>query len=340
VLSDTVTVTIIDRTIMTQPLLPTVFRFILAAIVAMTSLVPFAASAVTPAPTGPGGGMEIAPVLIEISAKPGQSVTTSIRLRNVTKTPFVVTPHMDDFIAKGENGEPQVLADGKYAETGSMSRWIASPGDVLLEPNVFKTVAVTINVPKNAEPGGHYGVIRFAPDQAQGTGKTGVSISASVGSLILLTVSGKVKESLSYLQFKAGTKSGPMSFFEKGPITFTQRVHNDGNVHEKPTGQVVILTSSGRKVAGLPINEKGGNILPGSARAFTEQWKTNAMFGHYTATAHLAYANGKTLESPVVSFWIIPFKLIGLILLGLLILFGVLKLLGKRYSFSISKAKR
>lgn len=318
--------------------------YVVVAVLAMAVLPATAGMAATPTPkpsaaTNPGGGMEIAPVIIEVDAKPGQSVSTSVRIRNVTTTPFVVSPHMDDFLAKGENGEPRILPAGSNSGVTSMSGWIASPGDTLLEPNVYTTIPFTINVPKNATPGGHYGVIRFGADQSKGTGKTGVAISASVGSLILVTVAGKLNSSMQYLQFKAGDGNRGTKFFEKGNITFTQRIKNDGNVHEKPTGQVIILTSSGRKVAGLPINEKGGNVLPDSSRAFSEKWETKALFGHYTATAHLSYANGKTLESPIVSFWIIPFKLIGIVLLVLFVLIGVLRLLAGRYSLTVTKAK-
>ncbi|MEO7617350.1 MAG: hypothetical protein ABIS59_00750 [Candidatus Saccharibacteria bacterium] len=307
----------------------------IAATMFLSTFLPF-----TAATAATGQGIELSPALAEISARPGQSVTTTIRLRNVTNVPFVVTPHADDFTAKGDNGEPMILPDGELAPTYSMSRWVQSPGDILLEPNVYKSIAVTINVPANAEPGGHYGVVRFSSDQSKGTEKSGVSISASVGSLILLTVSGKITQSLKYVSFVAGSGSGPSKFFEKGPISFTQKVKNDGNVHEKIHGQVVILNSKGKKVGGVAVNDKGGNILPGSTRTFTESWKTKDLFGHYTATAHLAYANGKTLESPIVSFWIIPYKLIGYGILGLIVLLGLLKLFGSRYSFSVRKTSK
>lgn len=287
-----------------------------------------------------GGGMEIAPVIVEASANPGQTITTSIRLRNVAKSPFVVTPHMDDFTAKGEDGQPTVLPDNESAPSYSMKSWIVSPGDIVLEPNVYKTVAVTINVPKNAEPGGHYGVIRFAADQAKSGSGTGVSLTSSVGTLLLIKVNGKINDSLQYLTFRAGSGDGLTNVFQKAPIEFTERIHNNGNVHEKVSGQVVILDSSGKKVGGLMINDKGGNILPSSTRAFTQTWKTSALFGHYTATAHLAYANGKTLESPIISFWIIPFKLIGLVLLALAIIFFAFRILGRRYRINVSSRRK
>ena len=315
------------------------FHRIIAASYIMTAgilpaLAPFTAKA------DAGGGIEIAPVVIEASANPGQTITTSIRLRNVAKQTFTVSPHMDDFSAKGEDGAPYVLPDNESAPTYSMKSWIVSPGNTVLEPNIYKTVAITINVPKNAEPGGHYGVVRFSDDQAKNASSTGVSLSASVGSLLLIKVNGKINESLQYLTFHAGKGSGATSIFQKSPIDFTERVKNIGNLHEKVSGQVVILDSSGKKVAGLNVNEKHGNILPSSTRAFSETWKTNAIFGHFTATAHLAYASGKTLESPIISFWIIPFKLIGIVLLVLLLLIFFFRTFGSRYSVNVSNRRK
>lgn len=304
----------------------------LFAVIILPSMIPLSATAAT------GEGIELAPVVSEFTVKPGKSITTTIRLRNVTNIPFVVTPHMQDFTAKGEDGSPRVLPETETSDSYSMKNWIVSPGDILLEPNKVQAVAVTINVPANAEPGGHYGVIRFSSDQSKGSSATGVSLTASVGTLLLVTVAGKIVESLEYLKFQAETKkTGNLFFLDKSSVNFTQRVKNTGNVHEKVKGQVVILDSSGKKVAGLNVNPTNGNVLPGSIRSFTQSWKTNAIFGHYTATAHLAYANGKTLESPIVSFWIIPYKLIGIVLLVLIVLIFFSKLFGGRYRLSISK---
>jgi hypothetical protein len=96
-------------------------------LVALVSLSSFAVAA-TPAPTAPQGtattntsgssgqGLEISPPVIELAADPGQTVTASIRVRNVTAGQLIAKGKADDFGAgTDESGQPKLLLD----ETGA-----------------------------------------------------------------------------------------------------------------------------------------------------------------------------------------------------------------------------
>jgi hypothetical protein len=142
--------------------------------------------------------------------------------------------------------------------------------------------------------------------------------------------------------------------YEFLPASFTVKLHNSGNVHLVPTGNIFI--SRGKKeLATLSINKAQGNVLPNSNRIFTADWSdgfpvyvadqkdgkavldahdrpvqtltwdyskvSKLKFGHYTAHLVLAYDNGQRdvpLEAEV-SFWVIPWRIlaIGLVILVL-----------------------
>ena len=313
------------------------------------SPVAYAAQAAAPAPASAaangsaGQGLEISPPVIELAADPGQTVVANIRIRNVTQGELIAKGKADDFGAGAtEDGQPKLLLDETGSTRYSLKFWVAGVPDLRLAPQELKTTTIKITVPKNAEPGGHFGVVRFTavPPNLDGTG---VALSASIGALILLKVSGTITEKVSLAEFSSSqttlsggknptliTKKG--SFFEHGPVDFLVRVRNEGSVHEKVKGSIDIKGGlSGNKVATIAVNDKGGNILPDSVRRFEQSLTSKQLFGHYSAVLTLNYANGKTLSS-TFGFWVIPWKLILLVLLGLLILGFVLKIALRRYN--------
>jgi hypothetical protein len=317
---------------------------VIGALAASAMAAPFALAA--PSAGSPGQGLEISPPVIELSANPGQTVTTKIRVRNVTKGVLIAKGKADDFGAgTDESGQPKLLLDETGATRYSLKYWVGGVPDLSLAPQELKTTTVTITVPQNAEPGGHFGVVRFTavPPELEGTG---VALSASVGSLILLKVSGAVTEKASVAEFATGTPGSANvafvkhSFFEHGPVGFLVRVKNEGSVHEKVQGTISIKNALGGKAQTVNVNEKGGNVLPSSIRRFEQSLSQKQLFGLYTAKLSLSYAGGQKLESSV-KFWVIPWKLILLVLVGLVVLAYLLKIGLRRYNeHIIAKARR
>jgi len=310
----------------------------------------FVATSATAADAGSTGqGLEISPPVIELSANPGQTVTTSIRVRNVTKGELIAKGKADDFGASAsEDGQPKLLLDETGATRFSLKFWLQGVPDLTLAPGELKTTVIKIVVPANAEPGGHFGVVRFTalPPSLEGTG---VALSASIGALILLKVSGAITEKVSLAEFsttQTTTQKGKQpitriaSFFEHGPVDFLVRVRNEGTVHEKVTGTIDVKDTFGKKIGSVAVNDKGGNVLPDSVRRFEQSLSNKQLFGHYTAALVLNYSSGKTLAGKI-GFWVIPWKLVLLGLVGLIVLFFVLKMALRRYNdHIIAQARR
>lgn len=295
-----------------------------------------------------GQALEIAPPVITLSADPGQTLTTQISLRDISSGPLIVTGQINDFVAAGEDGTPKILLDDdEEAEQNpySLRNWVNPLSELLLQPQEIQNLPVTINVPADAAPGGYYGVVRFTatPPELEGTG---VSLSASLGSLLLVTVKGDAKVGMKIEEFAVTKNDKAGSVFQSTPITFTQRLKNTGNIHLQPAGQVTVTDMFGKKIAAVNINLPPGNVLPQSIRKFSQPLDSSVLgnkklFGRYTADLKVIYGVDKQEVTSSMTFWVIPYQLIGGIILALIIGFFGLRFAIKRYNnHIISKARK
>jgi Tfp pilus assembly protein PilV len=183
-------------------------------------------------------GIQISPALAQLNADPGKSYTVKVTVTNVTSSNLVYTTTIDDFKAKDETGTPEILANDTLPPTASVRTWIQAVPQFNIGSQQQQIINAVINVPANAEPGGHYGVIQFtgsAPDLQS----TGVGLSVSAGLLVLIRVSGDINESANLASFSTTTpKENQTFFFETGPINFVTRVRNTGNVYIAPQGTI------------------------------------------------------------------------------------------------------
>lgn len=302
-------------------------------------------AAPTPPSTNGGQALEIAPPVINLSANPGQTITTQISLRDISNGRLLVTGQINDFVAAGEDGTPKILLDNQGSSPYSLRGWTSPLSELLLEPKQIKNLRVTIAVPANAAPGGYYGVVRFTatPPELKGTG---VSLSASLGALLLLKVNGDVKENLSIAEFSVNHNSTSGPVFESTPLEFVEKIKNSGNIHEQPTGQVTVTDMFGKKVAVVNINMPPANILPSSTRKFTQPLDSSVignkvLFGQYHAQLRVTYGANKSIVTSSLTFWVIPYKLIGAGIILLIAAFFALRFLVKRYNrHIISKARK
>lgn len=231
-----------------------------------------------------GLSIKISPVRFDdLTGNAGEQLTGSITLSNPGSNQLTLYPSAQNFLPKSDNeeGVPELTQNNTpYA----IQDWVSFDKTKLdIAPGAKDDVKFFINIPKDAQPGGHYGALLFSTKAAQGSPEnTQLKVESAVSALVLLNVNGNVKESASVDQFTAtaaadGTK-----------VDFTLRFKNDGNSHVKPNGNIVITNWLGTKVAELPIESE--NVLPGSYRKITTTWQSPGfLFGKYTATAEGKY---------------------------------------------------
>lgn len=294
---------------------------------------------------GTGQALEIAPPILSLSGDPGQTITAEINLRDISTSKLVVSNEINDFTASGEDGTPKILLDEEETNPFSIKSWIQPIDQLTLEPKQIKKIPVVIKIPANAPPGGYYGVVRFSGTPPE-LDNTGVSLSASLGALILLRVNGEVVEKLSIEEFFTTNNGSKSSLFEFTPVTFVERIKNSGTIHEQPSGQITITDMFDNLVARVNINLPPRDILPESIRKF-EQTLDEAtigkkmLFGKYTASLKVLYGSKETAINSTITFWVIPYTLIAILLVGLITGFFILRSMIRKYNdHIIEKAQK
>ena len=268
-----------------------------------------------------GGGLTISPPLLNIDLEPGKNYNQVIKLNNPTKDIVEVYPVARNFTASGETGVPAIEAPDANPNYG-LASWISfSSAKIVLTPEQEAQFAYKITVPKDAEPGGHYGSVLFASQPPKiDEQATQVALASMVGSLILANVSGAVVEKAEVKEF-----STTHWIFFKSPADFILRINNTGNTHVKPMGDIIVK-NWGRKLSDSSINPNGGNILPNSTRKFDKlTFKASPWaFGRFTANLVAVYGSKNAPLTANLVFWIIPWWLIVVFaLIILLIIFYI-----------------
>ena len=262
--------------------------------------------------------LTISPIVFELNSDPGDVITNQIKVYNATDFPQNVSMQIEDFSPIGDEGQI-ILEESGDNSTYSLASWAGiSPTEFVLGSNQQQIVDFTITVPPNGEPGGHYGSI-LAQISGGKPEQSGTSVATKRGALILLRVSGNIKEDLIVDTF------GTENFQEFGPVDFDVKFKNIGNIHVKPAGFVTITDMFGKQVAEIEIPQN--NVIPEAVRQAGTTWEEEGLIGRYTATLVANYGSAtKQSITAVTTFTVFPWKK-GLLYggIGLLIIFIILK---------------
>jgi hypothetical protein len=301
--------------------------------------------------SGQGTSLTTSPISVDLAAKPGTSVSTTLQVLNNNSQPLNVTVQVDTFRASGTSGQAQIL---KPKPSDDFINWASfSSNSFVAQPGVWTPIKMTINVPSYAALGYYYAVL-FKPSVVVNSTAHANVLKASNAILVLLNAqTANEHPSVVVTSFKSDKK-----VYEYLPASFSIDVYNNGNIFLPPTGEIYISNNSSFNgiIDSLNINTELGKVLPGTSRIYTVQWtdgfpvfvqKTIAgqpvtdkhgkaieqlkwdfsqahklRFGKYYAKMVLVYNNG-TQDIPavaMVSFWVIPWKLI----IGFILLIAIL----------------
>lgn len=275
--------------------------------------------------TNQANTLKVSPVRSDISVKPGENKTVDVTVTNLTDADVAVQPIENDFVAKGEDGTPALILDAnEYAPTHSLKRFMLPLDNFTIPANKAKTVKVIIAVPKTAQAGGYFGAIRFAPTDPSNSGQ--VNLSASVASLMLLTVPGPMTEKLNLTDYSVQQNGKSGTYFQNpNNLAFSFRFENKGSVQEAPFGNISVKNGD-KVVYSADFNNKTQRdmVLPDSARRWTIPLKNIGTFGYYTVEGTLTYGSKNETVNISQSFWVIPFAMIIGGIVGLLVLIGLI----------------
>lgn len=299
--------------------------------------------------------LTISPPSIEFTVQPGNQADFVVKLYNETEKKQELFMNATTFTSGSESGIPVYNFDSPKEDIATWIKLDTAP--IVLEPQGRQAVVVSVNVPDNAGPGGHYGIVSFSsvPPTTSAEGKPQVAIAQGIGTLLLVKVEGDIQESATISSFSVTKK-----LYTQLPIDFTAVYQNTGNIHLKPIGNITVTNIFKKQSTLLAFNKQKGATLPKSTRTYATTWqntqnsdlygnvwkkfwtafhneRTNFALGKYTATLNVATGTSTdelatsvpatgVKNTASVSFWVLPWHIMlvyglgGVIILLLLIL--------------------
>lgn len=299
--------------------------------------------------------MIISPVRFEIAGDPGETILKEMVIRNDESVAQTLYSSFANFEAQGETGSASFVEPVEGIGT-----WIKTDTSIYLLPGEQKKVDFIINIPENAEPGGHFGVIFWGNSPEDINQGEQLSVGAKTGLLVLLTVNGEIKEDGGLLSF--GTKDSQF-WYNTLPVSFEYRFRNDGSDRIKPAGKIKLRSLAFIPAGHIDANSVNGNILPNSTRKYNVDWQKyarpkdfvepsgtinkffsdakyqwkNFALGLYKAKLDIIYGTQNNQASESTLFFVFPWQVI----ICIIIIFGLIYFVGgkliRRYNRHIIK---
>ncbi len=283
----------------------------------------------------------VSPGTADLRLEAGQGDTRELVLTNTS--PQAETYYLRTVPFQVEEGAAGPVFGGE--DPLGVAGWLRVPPSVRVEAGARETVSVQVAVPPAVPPGGYYAAVLVSPTPSEVVAVAGgAGVQATIAVPFYLAVGGMGVERVGLLSFGPTdgkqVTDGLWGFYEF-------QLQNQGTVHVVPEGSITVRDVFGRRMAEGPANPKELRIMPGQTRAFSEGlvlerpptfWDVVKAQGRYFAlgpvTVELALEQGPTPEQPVNAsyrLWVLPWQLAAVVVGGVAVLYGVLRLLTRRH---------
>lgn len=248
----------------------------------------------------------LSPSSRDLKTDAGATVTGSMKIINNGTMAYDFTVYARPYSVSTEAYGPNFTDQKPNAD---LYKWVQfQQTEYSIEPGQTIEVPYTLNVPENAAPGGHYGVL-FAETKEREISGTGVARQKRVGKIVYATVNGEY-------QTNGALKEFILPFWQTDtPLESSVRIENSGNVDFRASVSTVAKDVFGRtkfKYTGDPI------VLPGTVRLAEMKWETAPNFGLYNVQQTVTFLDQKHQNSGYVLLTPIWFPIV----LGIIIVAG------------------
>ncbi|HSE35195.1 MAG TPA: hypothetical protein VLB83_03655 [Candidatus Paceibacterota bacterium] len=265
--------------------------------------------------------LNLKPSVIEQKIDPGQSISFAIAVTNEGQGKLELTPQMRDIATVDAAGRP-IYSNDRPEPGETIATWTTfTERELVLAPGETKQLHVSIAVPADARPGGHFGTV-FVTQRTNEEKFTGSAVGIEQGANVMLQIAGEIIEDTQVRSFEIDR-----FIYDSGNVRFMVKIENLGNVLTRPRGLVEITNMFGKKVATVPVNKDANGVFPKTTRAYEAQWESEGFaFGRYEAMLALSIEStqGVRSSSRTVTFWVLPSKPLLAILGTLLVIFVVI----------------
>jgi hypothetical protein len=303
-----------------------------------------------PAPTN--FNLQVTPSPLVATVNPGVQSQLQLRIYNNGASAENLKIQTRSFTFNSKTGRVN-LNDNVPPTIGP---WISfSAPTFTIQSGQWLNEEIRLDIPKTA--GFNYSFALVISPQSQPQATSGRIINASLAVFALLNVNRPGATS----SLKAVSFTSSRSVYQYLPATLSVRLRNTGNTILQPSGNIFIAREANTKtpLAALTINNSEGYILPGTTRTFSAQWSdgfatyqtaetaagtssqrfvvdwsklSRFRIGRYTAQLVAVY-NDDGSDVPIedtVSFWVIPWLAILVLIIVIVALWYIAHWLGKR----------
>lgn len=268
----------------------------------------------------------VGPGKVELTLRPGESRVVEVTVANRMGNDRTFTLAAEDFVGSSKPDETITLLGNDHSPYTLRDFLLPEVSEFTIQSGTRARIKVTVSVPKDAEPGGRYGSVLVGTVSVPQSGSAGVAggtaIVSRIGVLFFITVPGEVAQSGTLTDFDTITKR---HFFDHGPIAFSLSYENTGNIHQNPYGVIDIANLSGKSIAQIPVDP--WYAMPQSLRIREVNWDRAFLFGRYVATARINRGYGDIVDERSTVIWVLPWKIMLGIVLGLALLVALMKFL-------------
>ena len=277
------------------------------------------------------GDFVVGPGRTEIEIAQGETVIREVSVTNRISADRMFMLEVED-ITGSADGSSAVSLTGAERGPYSIRDYISFPKDsFVLDLGERARIPVTITVPPDAEPGGYYGSVLVSTVQVSGEGTVAAPrspIVARVGSLFFLRVKGET-----IIEGKTTEVSliNGKWWYESGPIDLGILYENTGSVHVNPYGELSITNMFGEEVGFVELEP--WFVLPKSLRVREVTWDREFLLGRYTVTARINRGYEDIVDEVQVSFWVLPWKIVGGVFFVLFLIIFSLRAFFRTFEF-------
>jgi hypothetical protein len=256
-----------------------------------------------------------------LAGDPGSTIQAQVRVRNNSGETITVDTLVEDFII-GEDGRTPIAVQEQPNSLWSLASWVQLGSTRnTVGPFGSAIIPVVIQVPDNALPGGRYAMIMHQPavegsEEVTGEVAGAAAVNQRVGTLVYFRVNGDIKENATIRNIRVPFLT------ELGPVPIQFDIENTSDIHIHPSVKITIRNLFGETKETIDVSSQ--NVFPYTTRTFETQWDRVWGFGRYTAMIDAAYGEQGKIAQAAVSFWLIPYKLILVILLVIVALIGII----------------
>lgn len=248
----------------------------------------------------------------------GETKKDTFTIVNDGKEDYTFTVYARPYSVASEAYTPDFVKDVPNAD---VYQWVQFDKPTYrLKAGASVEVNYTVRVPKNARPGGHYGVL-FAETQPVGKQSGGSSVERKkrLGVILYMTVKGTYD-----IQGKSDAMN--VAFFQtRPPITASQRVTNSGNTDFMVSTSMKLFDVFGTKKL---ETKREVSVLPQTTRKILSEVTPSSWFGLYKVELTTKYLKQTDSETHYV------------LLSPLWVYIVVVLVIGARIAYALAQRKR